>query len=111
MFAPAFITGHLIKRFGVTTIMGIGGVILLLCIVVNMLGLKLTNFLLGLCLLGVGWNFLFIGATTLVTESYRPSEKAKTQGLNDLLVFGTVALTALVSGFLHAHLVEAVVRR
>ncbi len=104
MFAPAFVTGHLIRRFGVTTIMAIGGVVLLLCFAINIFGSNLSNFVVGLCLLGVGWNFLFIGATTLVTETYMPAEKAKTQGLNDLFVFGTVTITALTSGYLHEHL-------
>lgn len=103
MFAPAFVTGYLINRFGVTIIMGIGGLILLACGVINLSGVSLSHFLIGLCLLGVGWNFLFIGATTLVTETYRPAEKAKTQGFNDVLVFGTVTITALSSGYLHEH--------
>ncbi len=103
MFAPAFVTGHLIKRFGVTIIMGIGGLILLVCGVINLSGVTLPHFLAGLFLLGIGWNFVFIGATTLVTETYSPAEKAKTQGFNDLLVFGTVTLTALTSGYLHEY--------
>lgn len=103
MFAPAFVTGHLINRFGVTIIMGIGGLILLACVVINLGGVTLLHFLAGLFLLGFGWNFLFIGATTLVTETYRPAEKAKTQGFNDVLVFGTVTITALSSGYLHEH--------
>ena len=103
MFAPAFVTGHLIKRFGVTIIMAIGGLILLACGVINLSGVTLSHFLTGLFLLGVGWNFLFIGATTLVTEAYRPPEKAKTQGFNDVLVFGTVTITALSSGYLHEY--------
>jgi MFS family permease len=103
MFAPAFVTGHLIKRFGVTIIMAVGGLILLACGVINLSGVTLSHFLAGLFLLGVGWNFLFIGATTLVTEAYRPVEKAKTQGFNDVLVFGTVTITALSSGYLHEY--------
>ena len=63
--------------------------------------MTVPHFWLALLLLGVGWNFLFIGGTTLVTETYLPAEKAKAQGLNDFVVFGTVALTALSSGILH----------
>ena len=63
----------------------------------NLLGVEMLNFWTALVLLGLGWNFMFIGSTTLLTECYRPAEKARAQGLNDLLVFGTVALTATSS--------------
>ncbi len=101
MFAPSFFTGHLIRRFGVANVMLAGGVLLLACVVVNLSGISATHFWAALVLLGVGWNFLFIGATTLLTESYEPAEKAKVQGLNDLLVFAIVAATASTSGALH----------
>lgn len=100
MFAPSFFTGHIIRRFGVLRVMATGAGLLLGCVAVNLLGVRLLNFSVALVLLGVGWNFLFIGATTLLTEIYTPAEKAKTQGLNDFLVFGTVALTATSSGAL-----------
>ncbi len=101
MFAPAFVTGHLINRFGVTNIMLAGVALLAACVGVNLLGGSVAHFWLALLLLGVGWNFLFVGATTLLTESYTLAEKAKVQGVNDLLIFGTVALSATTSGMLH----------
>jgi MFS family permease len=101
MYAPSFITGHLIRRFSCTRIMIVGTFLLALCVVVNLHGQSILHFWLALVLLGLGWNFLFIGGTTLVTEAYLPAEKAKTQGLNDFFVFGMVALTALTSGVLH----------
>ena len=104
MFLPSFFTGHLIRYFGVLKIMLAGGVLLIFCVGVNLLGSSVSHFWSALLVLGVGWNFLFIGATNLLTKSYQPIEKAKTQGLNDLLVFGTVGITALSSGFLHHEL-------
>lgn len=101
MYAPSFFTGQLIRRFGVTRIMMSGTFLLFACAAVNLHGQSVSHFWLALFLLGFGWNFLFIGGTTLVTESYQPSEKAKTQGLNDFMVWGTVAFTALTSGVLH----------
>ena len=101
MYAPSFLTGHLIRRFSCTRVMIVGTFFLGLCVVVNLHGQNIPHFWLALVLLGLGWNFLFIGGTTLVTETYLPAEKAKTQGLNDFLVFGMVALTALTSGVLH----------
>lgn len=101
MFAPAFVTGHLINRFGVLRVMMTGAVLLLGCIAINLSGVAIAHFWAGLALLGVGWNFLFVGSTTLLTEVHAPAEKAKVQGLNDLLVFGTVACTATTSGALH----------
>ena len=101
MFAPAFFTGHLIRRFGTTSIMGAGAVLIAVCVVINLAGIDLAYFWIGGMALGVGWCFLFVGATTLVTEAYSPAEKAKTQAANDFLVFGTVACAALLSGVLH----------
>ncbi|MBF2761166.1 MAG: MFS transporter [Ectothiorhodospiraceae bacterium AqS1] len=100
MFLPSFFTGHLIRRFGVLTIMFTGALFQALCVLVNLGGESYIHFLSALVLLGVGWNFLFIGATTLLAENYRASEKAKAQGLNDLLVFSVVALTATSAGYL-----------
>ncbi|WP_197019161.1 MFS transporter [Thioalkalivibrio sp. HK1] len=100
MFLPSFFTGHLIRRFGVLSIMLVGAVFQALCVVVNLNGESYLHFLAALVLLGVGWNFLFIGATTLLAENYRASEKAKAQGLNDLLVFSVVAMTATSAGYL-----------
>ena len=100
MFAPAFITGHLIKRYGVLNIMLAGGVLGLACVAVNLAGSSVTHFWAALLFLGVSWNFLFIGATTLLTETYRPEERAKSQALNDFAVFTTVALSSLSAGAL-----------
>ena len=101
MFIPSFFTGHLIKRFGVLNIMLIGAALLICCVGVNFSGVGVMHFWTGLVLLGIGWNFLFIGATTLLTETYTPAEKAKAQAMNDFLVFGTVTFTAFSSGALH----------
>lgn len=101
MFAPSFVTGHLIRRFGVLNIMLTGAVLNALCVVVNLGGTDLTHFWGALFLLGVGWNFLFVGGTTLLTETYRIEEKAKTQALNDFLVFTMVTVSSLSAGALH----------
>ena len=101
MFAPSFFTGSLIKRFGVYNIIICGGLLMLVCVAVGISGTGFWTMLIALVLLGLGWNFMFIGGTTLVTESYQPNEKARTQGLNELLVFGTVSITALMSGIMH----------
>jgi predicted MFS family arabinose efflux permease len=101
MYAPSFFTGALVSRFGVLNVMAAGSVLFALCIVSNLSGNSVSHFWAGLTLLGVGWNFMFVGATTLLTESYRPSEKARVQGFNDFLVYGTVTVSALISGKLH----------
>jgi MFS family permease len=100
MFAPSFFTGDLIKRFGVLTILGVGAALMFLCIGIALSGVTLMHFWWALVLLGIGWNFLFIGGTTLLTETYRPEEKAKVQGTNDFLVLGVQGLTSLSSGIL-----------
>jgi MFS family permease len=102
MFVPSFFTGDLIRRVCALRVMAAGAALLAACVAVALSGLGFWHFWVALVLLGVGWNFLFVGATTLVTETYRPSERAKVQALNDFLVFGTVATTAFVSGALHA---------
>ena len=104
MFAPSFFTGHLIRRFGVLQVMLAGSLLSAVCIGVNLTGTSLSHFWLALFLLGVGWNFLFIGATTLLTETYAPEEKAKTQALNDFMVFSTVTVAVLSAGSLQHHL-------
>jgi MFS family permease len=98
MFAPSFFTGTLIQRFGVLNVMAVGAVALVACVGVDLSGTSVTQFWLGLVLLGLGWNFLYIGATTLLTQVYRPAEKAKVQAVNDFLVFFTMAVGALSSG-------------
>jgi MFS family permease len=98
MYLPAFFTGHLIARFGVLEIMLVGACLLISCVCINLAGTDFVNFVLALTLVGVGWNFLFVGATTLLTECCTPAEKAKTQGFNEFIVFGTIALGTLTSG-------------
>lgn len=98
MFAPSFITGFLIARFGVLTIIGCGGVLSLLCLGINLTATGLLSFSIALLLLGVGWNFLYIGSTTLLTEAYAPAEKAKTQAMHDFLMFAFVAFATMLSG-------------
>lgn len=102
MFVPSFFTGSLIKRYGVLNILLIGAALMLVCVAVAVHGMSLMHFWWALVLLGVGWNFLFVGGTTLLTETYQPEEKAKVQGINDFIVFGTLALTSLSSGLLIA---------
>jgi len=100
MFGPSFFTGHLIARFGKINVTAAGLILIALAGALNLAGLELLHFWGGLILLGVGWNFGFIGATALLTESYRPEERNKVQGLNDFLVFGTVAAASFSSGHL-----------
>ncbi len=101
MFAPSFFTGSLIARFGAERMIALGGVLMLGCIGINMAGIELANFLASLFLLGLGWNFMFIGGTTLLTRAHRGSEKAKVQGFNDLCLFTAVTMSAAASGALH----------
>ncbi len=101
MFAPSFFTGHLIHRFGVLSVMAAGVLMLFLCTTLNLAGDDYNLFLTGLIMLGIGWNFLFVGSTTLLTGVHRQSEKGLVQGINDFLVFSGVASTALMSGYLH----------
>ena len=98
MFAPSFFTGKLISRFGDTTITALGLMLLFSSGMAAMSGLEIIHFWGSLILLGLGWNFGFIGATTLLTRAYRPSERAKVQSLNDLLVFSSVAMASLGAG-------------
>jgi MFS family permease len=98
MYAPSFVTGHLISRFGVLNVMVAGAVLLTACVGVNLSGDSVDFFWVALVLLGVGWNFLFVGATTLLTQSHRPAERAKVQGVNDFLMYGMVTLSALTAG-------------
>ena len=98
MFAPSFFTGKLINRYGNRTITTLGLLMIGASGVMALLGLDLFHFWGALVLLGLGWNFGFIGATSLVTECYRPAERAKVQALNDFLVFGTVAMASFGSG-------------
>ena len=100
MFAPGFFTGHLIKRFGTLQVMGAGVLLNLACVAVALSGQELQQFTIALFLLGVGWNFLFTGSTTLALQSYRPEEKDRAQAAINFFVFATMALTSFASGAL-----------
>ncbi|MDP3606932.1 MAG: MFS transporter [Polaromonas sp.] len=100
MFAPGFFTGHLIKRFGTLSIMAVGLALNVACVLIALSGVELHQFLAALFLLGVGWNFLFTGATTLALTAYRPEEKDKAQGALNFCVFAVLALSSLASGVL-----------
>ena len=100
MFAPGFFTGHLIKRFGALPIMGVGVALNALCIAVALSGVELSQFLIALFFLGVGWNFLFTGSTTLSLQTYSPEEKDRAQGALNFFVFATLALSSFASGVL-----------
>jgi MFS family permease len=100
MFAPGFFTGSLIKRFGALPVMGVGVALNLACIVVALSGVELQQFLVALFLLGVGWNFLFTGSTTLSLSAYTPEEKDRAQGALNFFVFATLALSSFSSGVL-----------
>ena len=98
MFAPSFVTGRIIQRFGVENVIAAGLVLLIGCAVIALSGIHLWQFWTSLILLGLGWNFAFIGATAMVSGTYRPSEKGKAQGFHDLVLFSSVALASLSSG-------------
>ncbi len=98
MFAPSFFTGRIIQRIGILNIMLVGVALGVLCIVINLIGQTVWHFWAALIALGISWNFLFIGATSLITETYRPSEKAKAQAINDFLVFSMVTIASLSAG-------------
>ena len=98
MYIPSFFTGYLIVRFGVLKIMTLGLLILGLAGVVALAGVELANFYIALILLGIGWNFGFIGATSLLTTAHAPNERGRVQGMNDMMVFGCVTLASLASG-------------
>lgn len=102
MFVPSFFTGSLITRFGAEKISAIGMLLLVGAAVSGLLGIHVENFAIGLILLGLGWNFGYIGGTTMLTETYESEEKNKAQGLNDFLVFTTTAVTSLMAGKLLA---------
>jgi len=104
MFVPSFFTGHLITRFGVVAVMAAGAAILLAGVLVALDGMSAWHFRISLALNGVGWNFMFVSATMLVTTSYRPSERGKAQALNDFLIFSTSASSSFLAGFLQERL-------
>ncbi|MGB3616312.1 MAG: MFS transporter [Elainellaceae cyanobacterium] len=98
MFGPSFVTGWLIQRLGMLTIIQTGAVLTLGCVGVNLAGVSFGHFAVALLLLGLGWNFMYVGSTTLLTETHTPTEKGKAQAAHDFLVFSFVALTTLLSG-------------
>jgi MFS family permease len=100
MFAPGFFTGHLIKKFGTLPIMGVGVLLNFACIAVALNGVELHQFVIALFLLGLGWNFLFTGSTTLSMHAWRPEEKDRAQAAINFCVFATMALTSFASGAL-----------
>ena len=104
MFLPSFFTGHLIQRFGVLPIIATGAIIELGCALVNLAGVDFWNFLSANILVGLGWNFAFVGGTTLLTRTYEPVERAKVQAAHDFTVYATTATAALMSGFMQASL-------
>lgn len=99
MFAPSFFTGNLIAKFGKEKIVATGLIILILGAIIALQGADLSHFYISLILLGLGWNFGFIGATSMLTDTYHPNEKSKAQGANDFILFSTVAFASLMSGF------------
>lgn len=98
MFVPSFFTGNLIKRFGVLQIMGAGVLLIAGQVAVALSGVEFYHFVSSLILLGLGWNFLFIGGTTLLTHAYRPAERAKTQAAHDFLMFGAITAASFSAG-------------
>jgi MFS family permease len=104
MYAPSFVTGSLISRFGVERITGIGLGLIALTAVVGIAGISVAHFWSALVLLGVGWNLVFIGATTMVTQCHGPHERNKVQAFNDFLIFGSMAVASFSSGQLLEYL-------
>jgi predicted MFS family arabinose efflux permease len=103
MFLPGFVTGRLIQRYGVHGVIFAGGLLTLLCVALNVtLAPSYAEFIAALVLLGVGWNFMFVGGTTLLTTAHTAAERMRVQATNDFIVFGTVACTAFTSGAVEA---------
>jgi len=102
MFLPAFFTGHLINRFGVLPIIATGAFIQIGCALVNLAGIDFMNFFIANIFVGIGWNFTFVGGTTLLTRPYTPAARPKVQASHDFLVYSTTALAAGLSGVLQA---------
>jgi predicted MFS family arabinose efflux permease len=100
MFAPSFVTGTLIRRLGVIQVMLAGAALNIVSVAIALAGVEVANFWWALVLLGVGWNFLYIGATTLLTGTYRPEERAKAQGANEFAIFAMMTLSSFSSGMI-----------
>jgi MFS family permease len=103
MFLPSFFTGHLINRFGVLPIIVTGALIEAGCAVVNLSGVEFSHFLIANALVGLGWNFTYVGGSTLLTRTYRPAERAKVQASHDFTVYATTATAAAIAGVLQQH--------
>ena len=104
MYAPSFATGHLIRRYGAPRVILAGTGVMIAAVAVNLAGQTLMHYWVGLALIGMGWNFMFVGGTALLTECHRPEERARVQAVNDFLVFGMVSVSSLTSGALqHGH--------
>jgi len=99
MFLPSFFTGRLIAQFGTNTIIQLGCLLLIVCSILNQFGVDYWHFWTALVCLGIGWNFTFIAATNLLTQAYQPADKAKIQGLNDFIVFGSAAIASVLAGY------------
>jgi MFS family permease len=102
MFVPSLFTGSLIVRFGVERVVGLGLAVIVVSAAISIAGVSLWHFWIGLTLLGIGWNFAFVGATTMVTQCHRPEERNQVQAFNDFLVFGSMALGSFSSGLVLA---------
>jgi MFS family permease len=98
MFVPSLFTGFLIARFGTLRIIFVGAILSSLCIFINLMGTGALHFGVALLLLGIGWNFMFVGSSTLLTQAYTPAERAKTQAMHDFLMYAFVALATFLSG-------------
>ncbi len=103
MFLPSFVTGTLIKRLGLLPIMFAGTVLTAACLGVALAGLEVMHFWIALVLLGVGWNFMYVGATTLLTETHTPAEQAKVQGVNEMAIFATMVVSSISAGALFSY--------
>ncbi len=103
MFAPSFFTGNLIKKYGELNIMFWGALMGIACVFINLAGTSVSHFWFALFLLGVSWNFLYVGATSLLTHTYEQPERFKVQAVNDFIIFTTVALASLSAGYLQHH--------
>jgi MFS family permease len=100
MYAPSFFTGKLIEKYGEKLMIAFGMVLFLLAILIAFQDINIWNFYFALIFIGIGWNFGFIGSTSLLTKNHYPSERGKVQGINDFLVFGFVAISSITSGWL-----------
>jgi MFS family permease len=103
MFAPSFVTGTLIQRFGLVPVMLTGALLMAMCVAIAVSGVDVIHFWLALVLLGVGWNFMYVGATSLLTESHTPAERAKVQGVNDMAIFLTMVVSSVSAGALFTY--------